>query len=254
MGTTAGGEVVVLDSAGYGAFVISQPVSITAPPGVYAGITAFSGNGIEIDAGASDTVVLRGLTVNNQGSSGSGIVSNSGGTLHIEGCVVNGFSTGGFGVVFQAAGKLEMKDSIIRGNQNGIIVSPAPGTAQATFDQVRIEENLNDGLQAGSGSTVMVRNSVASGNGNLAFRASSDNSTAAELNIESCAASNNGTGIQAESSSTGVATIRVSNSTVTDNTTGLSQSGTAVLLSRVNNTVEGNTTNTSGTIGSYSAK
>jgi hypothetical protein len=58
----------------------------------------------------------------------------------------------------------------------------------------------------------------------------------------------------AESVSTGVATVRVSNSTVTDNQFGLSQTGPAVLLSRGNNTVEGNGANTLGTIGSYTAK
>jgi hypothetical protein len=55
--------------------------------------------------------------------------------------------------------------------------------------------------------------------------------------------------------STGAATARVSNSTVTDNAVGLDQFGSnALLLSRGNNTVEGNATNTMGTIGSYSAK
>src|SRR5215467_12306286 len=50
MGTNAGGEVVVLDSAGYGPFTITQAVSIIAPPGVYAGVSVFSGNGITITA------------------------------------------------------------------------------------------------------------------------------------------------------------------------------------------------------------
>src|SRR5262252_7389517 len=54
MGTSPGGEVVVMDSAGYGAFAVAHAVSITAPPGVYAGISVFSGDGIDINAGASD--------------------------------------------------------------------------------------------------------------------------------------------------------------------------------------------------------
>jgi hypothetical protein len=103
-GTSAGGEVVVLDSAGCGAIPsITQAVSITAPPGVYAGITVFSGDGIDINAGASDTVILRGLTINNQGSAGNGIVFNSGGTLRIESCVVNGFTTGANGAFSSTA-------------------------------------------------------------------------------------------------------------------------------------------------------
>src|SRR5215471_13629595 len=50
--TSVGGEVIVLDSAGYGAFTITQAVSIIAPPGIYAGISVFSGDGIDINAGA----------------------------------------------------------------------------------------------------------------------------------------------------------------------------------------------------------
>src|SRR4029077_19683192 len=34
----SGGEVIVLDSAGYGVFTVTQPVSVIAPAGVYAGI------------------------------------------------------------------------------------------------------------------------------------------------------------------------------------------------------------------------
>jgi hypothetical protein len=42
---------------------------------------------------------------------------------------------------------------------------------------------------------------------------------------------------------------------VTGNGTGLSNTGSpALILSRGDNTVEGNNTNTSGTIGSYTAK
>src|SRR5262252_6069908 len=82
--TNAGGEVVALDSAGYGPFNIARSITVEAPKGVYAGISVFSGDGIDINAGATDIVILRGLTVSNQGSAGSGIVFNTGGTLHLE--------------------------------------------------------------------------------------------------------------------------------------------------------------------------
>jgi hypothetical protein len=67
--------------------------------------------------------------------------------------------------------------------------------------------------------------------------------------------SNNINGAAALSTSTGVATVRVSNSTVTANVAGLVNNGSpAVVLSRTNNTVEGNSQDFSGTIGSYTAK
>src|SRR5207302_6412654 len=62
--TDAGGEIIVLDSAGYGPVTIGQSVSINSPTGVYAGITVTSGNGVTVSAGASDVVILRGLTIN----------------------------------------------------------------------------------------------------------------------------------------------------------------------------------------------
>jgi hypothetical protein len=280
--TNAGGEVIVLDSAGYGAFAITKSVSIIAPPGVYAGISVFSGDGIDINAGVFDTVILRGLTVNNQGSMGNGVVFNTGLKLHVEGCVINGFSSGGSAGVSLLAGgaQAEVIDSLMRGNFDGIFVKPSSGTLQATIDHVRLEGN-NTGLSAEEGSQVAVTNSVAANNitGVFAF---SSTAGSTQMNVESTVASGNGTGIGAEaqgtgpvqlnvarcvisgnftrgigaeSDSTGVATVRVSSSTVTGNVTGLEKLGApALLLSRGDNTVEGNTTDTSGTIGSYTGK
>jgi hypothetical protein len=249
--TNAGGEVIVLDSAGYGPFTISKSISIIAPAGVYAGISVFFGDGIDITASASDTVILRGLTLNNQGSTGMGIVFTTGGTLHIENCVVNGFSSQA-GVFFAGAGNLEVKDSIMRGNFWGVVVRTASGAALGTVEQVRLEGNGATGLVVQENSKVTVRNSVASGNYN-GFQTIA-NFAPAELNVENCAVSNNSNiGIDAFSQSAAV-TVGVSNSTVTNNGTGLFQFNGASLLSRGNNTVEGNTTDTGGIIGSYTAK
>jgi len=249
--TNTGGEVVVLDSAGYGPVTIANSVSLIAPPGVYAGISVFSGDGIDVVGSA--TIILRGLTINNQGSTGSGIAFTGGGTLHIEDCVVSGFSnSSAAGIAFQplSSSKLEVKDSIIKQNQTGIKV----GSGLALIEQTRLEDNAAAGVAAQGGSTVTARNSLVGGGG-IGFAAVTSSSNPAELDIESCVASNNGVGVVAQSTSTGVATVRLSDSTITDNTTGLLNNGSpAVLLSRGNNTVEGNGTNTVGTIGSYTAK
>jgi nitrous oxidase accessory protein NosD len=252
--TNPGGEVIALDSAGYGAFTITKAVSIIAAPGVYAGITVFSGEGIDINAGASDAVTLRGLTVNNQGSAGNGVVFNSGGTLRVEDCVITGFPSG-VGLFFGAAGKLVAKDCVLKGNDIGITVQAASGTALAAIDRVLLEGNSFQGLIAGDRSKVTVRNSAASANGG-GFFATTASAAASELNIENCLASNNsGAGAGAQSTSTGVVTVRVSNSIITDNNFGLYNAGSpAVLLSRANNTVEGNASDLSGTIGSYTSK
>jgi hypothetical protein len=283
--TNSGGEVIVLDSAGYGAFSITKPVSIISPPGVYAGISVFSGDGIDINAGASDTVILRGLTVNNQGSEGAGIVFHTGGALRVENCVINGFSTlnaNAGGLRFLGSGSLDVKDSIMRGNRHGILLQPSSGTAQATIDEVRLESG-QVGLVAAEGSVVNVRNSVASANSDDGFDVVSFTAGSVRLSLEGCIVSNNANdgifalpgstgavevnaercvvsgnlqaGIVAQGGSTGVATVTLSNSIVTGNGVGIENAGSpAVILSRGNNTVEANTSNTSGTIGSYTAK
>src|SRR5215472_9725628 len=76
--TNPGGEIAVLDTAGYGAVTITKAISIVNEEGVEAGITATSGDGITISAGASDVVNLRGLTLVGVGSNGNGITFNTG--------------------------------------------------------------------------------------------------------------------------------------------------------------------------------
>src|SRR5215831_11702938 len=92
--TSAGGEIAVLDTAGYGTVTITKAVSIVNEEGVEAGVTVTSGDGITISAGASDVVNLRGLTLVGATGSGNGITFNSGGVLNIQNCVIRGFSSG----------------------------------------------------------------------------------------------------------------------------------------------------------------
>ena len=60
--TISGGEIIVLDSAGYGPVTIAKSVTITAPAGIYAGISVFSGTGVTVDGTGID-VTLEGLTI-----------------------------------------------------------------------------------------------------------------------------------------------------------------------------------------------
>jgi parallel beta helix pectate lyase-like protein len=244
--TDPAGEIIVLDSAGYGPVTINQAVSIIAPPGVYAGITVTAGDGITVTAGAVDAVILRGLTINGGGGGTNGINFTAGGDLHVDNCVINGNSTGlGFGINSSSTGRLSVADTVSRGCNTGIHVSS--GRLSAT--RCRLERNGN-GIILESRAKGSISQCVVSGNnvpgisvGNFTV------GEGGELNVDDCLIANNGSaGVQA---STG-GLIRISNSTVTDNATGLANpSGT--LLSRTNNTVQGNGANKSGAIGSYTA-
>jgi hypothetical protein len=224
---------------------ITQAVSIIAE-GVYAGITVSSGNGITVNAGASDVVVLRGLNINGLGGT-SGIYFNIGGALYVENCVISRIT--GVGIRFAGAGNLSVKDSVVRNNEDaGMYITPSSGTATASIDHVRSEGNLH-GFVVGSLTKATVRNSVASNNtqsGFLAWR--SVTAYAAELNIESCMAANNYFGINADGVN-GAVTVRVSNSIITDNAYGFYNQLPGVLESRGNNIVRGNTiSDTYGTV------
>ncbi|MEO8676726.1 MAG: hypothetical protein ABI569_14205, partial [Casimicrobiaceae bacterium] len=100
LNTDAGGEIIVLDSAGYGTVAIGKSVSIIAPPGVYAGISVFTGTGIST-FGPGNRIVLRGLTINGQGG-GSGIQILDGTDVLVESCSVTGMTS--IGILIHNAG------------------------------------------------------------------------------------------------------------------------------------------------------
>jgi nitrous oxidase accessory protein NosD len=236
-----GGDAIVLDSGGYGPVTITQALTIEAPAGVTAFIHSPSGDAITINAGASDTVVLRGLALN--GGSGNGITVKTVGVLHVESCVINGF--GSSGLFFGASGQLFVKDTVARGNFGvGIFLVPSSGIAKASIDHCRLEGN-SIGWFSGNTSVATIRDSVAAGQSSDGFLCEGQG---AELNIENCVSANNLWGIDALVSSL----VRVSNSTVADNSVGLRVSNSS-LLTRSNNTVEGNGTDGAFT-GTFSAR
>lgn len=238
-----GGEVTALDSGDYQAFSINKAVTVQAAPGVYAGITVTSNSAVFISAGANDVVVVRGLTLNSLGGN-FGIIFNAGAALHVESCTIHGFAQ--HGISFNAAAELFVKDTVVRNSNAGIFINTGSGTAKGSIDRCRLE-NGGSGLQVNTNTKVTARDTVASGNSIRGFGAMPITGGVGELNLENCVASGNETGIQASSGGT----IRVSNSTITNNLIGISSGG--VTLSRLNNTVEGNTGNGSFS-GTFAAK
>jgi hypothetical protein len=263
--TTAGGEVVALDSAGYGALTITKSITISGE-GFRAAVTALSGNGITINA-AGATVILRELTIAGNGTGVRGVEITDATVVYIERCAINRFTQNG--IRYQTNNRLFITDTTVRSNGVGglVVEAPAGGTARINVDGSRFERNGGDGIfLTGTGSIeAIVTNSIMSENGNSGFaltdlgtgRAQISHSTAAnngssgffvsngdELNIEHSVARGNaqsGMGV-------GSGTIRVSNSVSTNNQRGFQNLG-GTFESRGNNTVRGNTTaDTAGTI------
>jgi hypothetical protein len=177
-----GGEVTAIDSAGFGPITINHSVTITSPDGVEAGIATVGDYAIKVQAGASDVVALRGLTLDGAGVGLGGIEFNSGQSLTVENCVVR--NMGAIGLVVLANGtttqELTVSNSYFTGNgSDGIsIQTESSGAVTAAIDRTLFYNNGGNGLDvAGNGGsaalTVAVTDSVAANNGGAGFSVSS---------------------------------------------------------------------------------
>ena len=151
--TSSGGEVIVLDSAGYGPATISQSVSIIAPAGVHAGISVFAGsNGIDIPGGGI-RVVLRGLSISGQGG-GHGIYVTGNNELTIERCDIGGMSSNGI-FLDGVSGTVQIRDTVVHDNAaNGVMLF---GALSATLDRVSAERNALAGVYVIDGPLVSMK-------------------------------------------------------------------------------------------------
>jgi hypothetical protein len=264
----AGGEVVALDSGGYGALSITKSVTITGV-GYHAATTA-GATAVLINATGA-TVILRDLTITGGGTGDSGVLVADAANVYIERCVITSFAAGG--IIYQTNNRLFITDTVVRNNGEGLFVyTLASGTARINVDNSRFEHNFFSGIhfdeesiEASITNSIMSENGTAgllilrTGGGSGNTRANVAHSTAAnnggdgfavggpganQLNIEySVARGNGGAGMSVQDGDT----IRVSNSVSTNNVTGFNNGG-GTFATRGNNTVDGNTTNLVGAL------
>jgi len=224
--TNASGEILVLDSAGYGPFTIDRSVTIQAAPGVYAGVTAPSGNGITLALpGGVGKAVIRGLTLEGLGTGDRGIYGFAT-VVHVENCIIDGFKEG----IVTGSYTLTVSDSEVRNSwARGIIVANA-GT-RAVLERVRLKNNADVGLGVQDSAKATIRNSVVVGHSEGIYGV-----FGAVVNVEDTVVTLNFTGVLSDST----ATVRVSNTFITDNgSTGL-RNDHGTMESWQNNKVRGN--------------
>jgi hypothetical protein len=275
--TDVNGEVVVLDSGGYGAVTITQSVALIAPKGVHAGIAVFPSDQLGVFSDTPDiNVVLRGLTINGQGGTG-GIRFLFGNKLTVDNCVISNF-TSGAGIFVSGAAIARVTNTTIRDNESGVLFQTgAHGTiTHSTISGSSLDGVFVQGSVGGSITTVDIADSTIDGNGNGVNAISSPGSVAkvsvrdsrivrntlrgiaaqttngaASLSASNNIVSNNGaTGILA--TGTG-AKVWASGNTVNDNKFGLENVG-AIFKTAGNNAVRNNATDTSGTIDNVGTK
>jgi hypothetical protein len=209
--TAANGIITALDPGGYGPIAITTAVTINGLG--WASITAPSGgDGIDINAGASDQVTLIGLTVDGAGAGGNGVVLNSGGSLTITNCVVQNFvgaGTTGNGVLIQpTSGTVKFLITNTTATNNAFIglgYAPPSGSpsADGVIDHVVTTGNgagiIADARGTSGGATVLtVSNStmsansahgIAVGNGAGTFKVSIDNVSVSDNGVSGIDAS-----------------------------------------------------------------
>src|SRR5579864_4117702 len=93
--TAAGGEIDALDPGGFGALTITKAITIDGGGGQVASVLVSGTNGIVVQAGPSDVIILRNLRINGIGTGINGIRFLTGKALSVENCDIFGFTTNG---------------------------------------------------------------------------------------------------------------------------------------------------------------
>jgi len=165
--TTSGGEIDVLDPAGYGPLTITHGISIQAHG--FAGITQATSmaTAITISAGASDAITLNGLLIDGAGTGGYGIVIYTAGSVQILNCVIRFFVN--HGIILYTTNtpvNLLVSDTVASDSEVGIYISQMSGASTntpVTLERISVNNNYAAGVFVDSG-PVMIANSVMSNN------------------------------------------------------------------------------------------
>jgi hypothetical protein len=245
--TAVGGEIDVIDPGGFGTISISKSLTIDGGGGQVASILASSTNGVVINGGANDRIILRNIRINGISQSSfpgiTAIVFNSGLTLTVDNCVIENFGTNG--ITFQPTVKanLYVNDTVIENaNNDGIIFSTAAsggGVARADLRNVKITGSGNNGIEIGANARVAISNSVFSGNGVITATGDGILANAGNTGVDLLAvdsSNNGGSGVHTANG----AIVRVSASQLTNNGNAGVNTSTGQTFSGLNNNLGGN--------------
>jgi hypothetical protein len=240
--TLGGGEIDCLDPGGFGAVTITKAITIDCGnfPG---GILNAGVNGVIVNAGASDKVVLRnlviqGTTSGNQGV--NGIRFLAGRELHLDRVVVMGDSILCVDVLQTGTSYLYVDKSYFSECPTAINLA----SSNSSFVIAEIDASYFNGMSANgvvaAGANVFanVSNSVFTNNAGIAVSASV---SGAHMSVNNSVFANNTTAMSAVSG----AHLRTVTNSLYDNTTGITASG-ATWLTAGDNKVAGGTTTSAG--------
>jgi hypothetical protein len=250
--TAPGGEIDVLDPAGYGSVTITHAISIQGHG--WASMTAPGGvDAITVNAGVGDRVNLEGLIVDGLGVGQNGIVFTGGQTLDVEGCVIRNFTDTGVKFTPSASSALIMSRTSVRAiGLNGILLTipNAAATVTGVLDHVSSKDNGFNGLGVaqpfGNPTTFISISDGEFSNNGLNGVAVSANAAATAVTVRNSNIANNAAaGLVASGIN---AVLQVTRSTVTGNQIGLNPTANGQIVSFGDNAIRNNFTDGAATI------
>lgn len=247
--TATNGEIAILDTAGYGVLTITKAISIVNPGGVEAGITVpANGTAISVAAGASNSVSLRGLTLDGQAASGTmGINVTSAGQLQILDCVIRNFDLTAIQMRPTTALQYFIGNTVIQSSESGLSISPTSQSAGVSGAVSRLTvSGTTWGVSVGATSMatntqnfLAITDSVLSGNYTGLYVATLANGARATAVVQhSTIANNTNSGIYHFVNGVGQTiptSIRIGDTTIANNPKGIRFEHTATVSSLGNN-------------------
>lgn len=123
--TAAGGEVDALGAGNFGALVINNAITIDGKG--LGNITVTSGQAIAVNAGSTDQVVLRNLSINGGGTGVEAIYFPAAAQLLVEGCAISGFADDSI-VNVSNGENLYVKNTSVNGGITAVYINEDTGT------------------------------------------------------------------------------------------------------------------------------
>ena len=165
--TAAGGEIDVLDPGGFGTLTITKAMTIDGNTGAIGSVLASGTTGFNINAGASDRIILRNLTVNgtsqstSPGTTGVNVIAAGSVTLmHVN---VMNFSNYCLNFSPSASSRLVIVDSNFDNCTTGALnISLASGGPNKVSVSHSVFQKSGFGISVGANSVVTVADSLIS--------------------------------------------------------------------------------------------
>ena len=247
----------------FGAVTITKSMTLDGGGGQVASVLVSGTPGINVNALATDVVILRnlrfdGLLGNGTGTAGTpgtiGVNILQAARVVIESCDIFGFGTSAISVVPSASGtttNVKIQNTTLNNNAAGVLVNPGgSATVKVAIDTSHLDNNTGGGIKvtgiSGTTENVSINDSSISLNGGNGLNAVS-NGSSANVDLERVTLTGNGSaGVQANQTG-GFATVTVGSSMLSNNATAWNIAGGATLNSYKNNQVTGAMGSTPGT-------